>query len=168
MQVRQSSLTGDRPLCPHDRDHRVHAHSSYSRRTKPDGDETVSIKRWICVVCGGTISVLPDEMLPYRAVDTSTMMKWFDAILAGRSPPPSSEKERGCLERALQAFNQHIPELKRALGQIVHAITPSAAQLWTQLRRGRNLVAILRFLAVDFKTSLLRHYDCLHPWPVRD
>ncbi len=167
MQVRQSSLVGDRPLCPHDRDHRVHSHGCYWRYAGADGQELVRIPRWFCVVCAGTISVLPDEMLPYCAVDADTVMKWFDAILAGRSPPPVTEKERGCLERSLQAFTQHIPSLTQALGQIIRIITPSAAQLWTLLRRGRNLGEILRFLAADFKTSLMRDYCCLYPWPVR-
>jgi hypothetical protein len=167
MQIRQSSLVGNRPLCPRDRNHRVHSHGCYCRYAKADGQERVRIGRWVCVVCGGTISVLPDEMLPYRAVEADTVMKWFDAILAGRSPPPVTEKQRGCLARALGAFNQHIPSLTLALGQIVRAITPSAAQLWTLLRQGRNLGGILCFLAEDFKTSLTGHYGCLHPWPVR-
>lgn len=154
-------------MCPLDREHRVHSHGCYCRYARADGEERVRIGRWVCVVCGGTISVLPDEMLPYRAVDTTLLMRWFDDILAGRSPPLATERERGCLERSLQAFTQHIPSLTRALGQIVRTITPSAAQLWTLLRRGRNLVGILRFLAADFKTSLMRDYRCLHPWPVR-
>jgi len=167
MQVRQSSLVGDRPFCPQAREHRVHSHGCYCRYAEADGQSLVRISRWVCVVCGGTISVLPDEMLPYRAVDAGTVMKWFDAILAGRSPPPVTEKERGCLERSLQAFTQHIPALTQALGQIIRIITPSAVQLWTQLRRGRNLGDILRFLADDFKTSLMRDYRCLHLWSMR-
>jgi len=167
MQIRQSSVRGERPLCPHDRNHRIHSNGCYCRYAKADGDEKVRIPRWFCVVCGGTISVLPDEMLPYRAVGADTVMRWFDAILAGRSPPPVTEKERGCLERSLEAFTQNIPALKSTLGQIVTTITTSAAQLWTQLRRGRNLVGILRFLADEFKTSLLRDYYCLRPWPMR-
>jgi hypothetical protein len=167
MQVRQSSVRGSRPWCPADRTHRVHAHGSYHRYAKADGPQTIRIERWLCSVCGGTISVIPDNRLPYRAVDADLAMRWFDHLLHGRAPPPpATEKERGCLERALQAFIQHIPELTRALGQIVRAITPSAAQLWTLLRRGRNLVDILRFLADDFKTSLAGDYACLRQWPV--
>jgi len=170
MQVRQSSIRGDRPWCPAGRDHSVHAHGCYHRYAKTDGLETIRIGRWLCTVCGGTISVLPDDRLPYRPVTVGMVCRYIDYMLCGLSPPEPqvlTVKEGGCLARALQAFNQHIPRLTQALGQILTTITTSAAQLWTQLRRGRNLGAILRFLADEFKTSLLRDYDCLSAWPVR-
>jgi len=152
-------------LCPFDGDHQIHYHGSYTRYAKADSDEVIQIPRWLCTVCIGTISVLPDDRLPYRAVNTTLVMAFFDAVLAGLSPPCSSEKERGCLARALRAFSQNILELKQALGQIISVITTSAAQLWTLLRRGRNLDSILQYLSKDFKTSLTYPYLCLRCWP---
>jgi hypothetical protein len=167
MQVRQSSVRGDRPWCPAGRTHRVHAHGSYHRYAKADGPETIRIERWLCSVCGGTISVIPDNRLPYRAVDADLTVRWFDHLLHGRAPPEKmTEKEGGCLKRTFTRFTQHIPRLTRALGQILTTFTTTAAQLWTQLRQGRNPGEILRFLADDFKTSLAGDYACLRQWPV--
>ena len=118
----------------------------------------------MCTVCGGTISVLPDEMLPYRFVGTELLEGWLDAVYHGRDPPSSREVERGCLERAQRRFLQHIPSLTASLGQMVETINPTVQQLWTQLRKLGRLAEILRFLAEKFKTSLLGHYRCLQPW----
>ena len=122
--------------------------------------------RWLCTVCGGTISVLPDEMLPYRSVGVGLLEGWFDALHHGRDPPAVTEVERGCLDRACSRFLQRIPSLTTILGQMVEAIRPTAQALWTQLRKFRRLVDILRLLAEKFKTSLLNDYRCLRPWSV--
>jgi len=116
------------------------------------------VTRWLCIVCGGTISVLPDEMLPYRPVVVELLEAWFDSLHHGRDPPQVTEVERGCLERACSRFLQRIPSLTTILGQMVEAIRPTAQALWTQLRKFRRLVDILRLLAEKFKTSLLGDY----------
>jgi hypothetical protein len=118
------------------------------------------------VVCGGTISVLLDAMVPYRPVGTDLIEKWFDAAFRSRAPPKVTENERGCLERAITRFFQHIPALTEVLGQMIEVIGPTAAQLWIALRKLGKLPEILRLLAEDFKTSLLGDYRCLQPWVV--
>ena len=168
MQVRQSSVRGDRPECPIERGHRVHSHGSYKRHRKADGAEKEKIPRWLCVVCGGTISVLLDTMVPYRPVGTDLIEEWFDAAFRSRAPPKVTENERGCLERAVARFSQRIPSLTEVLGQMIEPLSPMAAQLWIALRKVGKLPEILRLLAEDFKTSLLGDYRCLQPWVVTD
>lgn len=164
MQVRQSRVGGDRPACPVDPTHRVHSHGDYTRQAKADGQEREQVPRWLCTAGCGTISVLPDTMLPYRSVGTALVMSWFDAAFMGRAPPQVTENERGCLKRAHKRFLQHIPSLTEVLGQMIQDVSPTVTQLWVQLRKLGELGDILRFLAEKFKTSLLGDYRCLHPW----
>ena len=166
MQVRQSSVRGDRPECPVDPTHRVHSNGSYKRYAKADGAEKEKIARWVCTAGCGTISVLPDAMLPYRPVAAGLVTKWFDAIFMGRAPPVVTENEKGCMKRALTRFLQRIPSLTEVLGQITKELSPTGTQLWAQLRKLGKLRDILRFLAESFKTSLLGNYRCLQPLTV--
>lgn len=163
MQVRQSSVRGNRPQCPIDPTHRLHSHGNYKRYANTDGDEKEKVPRWLCVVCGGTISVLPDTMVPYRPVGTDLIEQWFDGSFMGRAPPKVTENEKGCLKRAVTRFLQRIPSLAEVLGQMIEITSPTPAQLWAQLRKLGKLKKILRFLAEDFKTSLLGNYRCLQP-----
>lgn len=164
MQVRQSSIRGDRPECPVDASHRVHGHARYERYSKVDGDEKESIPRWRCTSGCGTISVLPDGRLPYRPIGVDLLEGWLDALFdGGRGPPPVTEKEKGCLDRAVTRFHQRIPDLTVVLGQMIGVISPTASQLWMSIRKLGKLREILRLLAEDFKTSLLWTYRCLRP-----
>jgi len=117
-------------------------------------------------VCGGTISVLPDKLLPYRPVGTDLLERWLDTEFMGRGPPVVTESERGCLKRALTRFLQRIPSLTEVLGQMINDLSPTATQLWVRLRKLGKLTVILRFLAEDIKASLLGDYRCLQPWAV--
>lgn len=164
MQVRQSSILGDRPACPLDPRHRVHAHGSYKRYAKVDGTQKESLSRWRCTSGCGTISVLADTRLPYRAIGVDLFERWFDSLfIEGRGPPMVTEKEKGCMDRAVTRFIQRIPSLTVVLGQMIGVISPTASQLWIGIRKLGKLREILRLLAEDFKTSFLGDYRCLRP-----
>jgi hypothetical protein len=144
----------------------VHSHGQYTRYCKADGIEKEPVPRWLCTVCAGTISVLPDTRLPYRPIGVGLIEAEIDARYRGRAPPTATEKEKGCLERAMTRFLQRIPSLTAVLGQMLQIINPTATQLWIGLRKLGKLEEILRLLAEDFKTSLLGDYRCLQPWAV--
>ena len=164
MQIRKSSIKGDRPLCAVDARHKVHYHCWYDRYADCDTKSLkVIILRFLCVRCHRTISVLPDELLPYRAVPMKLVEKHFDAQANGTPEPPATENEKGCLKRAWARFRQRVAPLSATLGQMIQAVKPTAAQLWNQLRRQGNLAAILLKLAQPFNTSLLHDYLCLRP-----
>lgn len=166
MQIRQSSLIGDRPSCPVDKQHKIHRHDSYERYGDLN-DKTplvVVILRFLCVRCGRTISVLPDDLMPYRAVPVPQVEKHFDALAQATPPPTATQKEKGCLKRAWARFTGRVEALLAVLGQMIEGVKPSAPSLWSQLRRWGNLSAILLQLAAPFKTSLLHDYLCLKPW----
>jgi hypothetical protein len=169
MQIRASSLTGDRPTCRLNPDHKVHRHGTYSRY--PDchaqqEDQKEDVERFLCLPCGRTLSVLPDHFLPYRAVSVSLVQQHFDAQAnpGQAKEPPATQKEKGCLKRAWARFKQRVAPLSATLGQMIRPVKPTAAQLWNQLRRQGNLAVILRQLAHPFNTSLLHDYQCLQPW----
>ena len=166
MQIRASTLTGDRPRCPLNPNHKVHAHGSYERYANCNDQEKEDIPVFLCVPCGRTISVLPDHFLPYRAVGVLLLEKHLDAQAnPGKTPEPvATEKERGCLKRAWARFKQRVAPLSATLGQMIRPVKPTAAQLWNQLRRKRNLATILLKLARPFNTSLLHDYLCVRPW----
>jgi hypothetical protein len=168
MQLRQSELTTpDRPFCSVDRKHAVHRHGCYERyQTMRDTTKAV-IVRFLCYVCRRTLSVLPNVLLPYRAVSVAQVEEAFDARARGRPPPPVTEIEKGCLNRAWTRFTARVPALGRVLGQIIRLNRPTAATLWLELRRQSNLEQILAGLSRHFHTSLLGDYICLQPWPDR-
>src|SRR5205814_1685110 len=100
MRKRQSSFKGDRPLCPFDPNHTVHRHGSYERWANCDDGLLQIILRFLCTFCLHTISVLPDDVLPYRAVSVPLLEKDLDARVNGTPPPPATVNEKGCLKRA--------------------------------------------------------------------
>jgi hypothetical protein len=166
MQIRQSRLIGDRPLCSVDPNHKIHRHGDYKRNGDCNEKKplVVIILRYLCVRCQRTLSVLLDGLLPYRAVPVPLVEKHFDALTQSTPPPAATEKEKGCLKRAWARFTGRVDALFTVLGQMITAVKPSAITLWKQLRQRGNLSAMLLQLAEPFKTSLLGDYRCLKPW----
>lgn len=166
MQIRASSLRGDRPVCPLYPKHKIDRHGSYERFANCHDQAKENVLRFLCRHCGRTISVLPDHFLPYRPVPVALLEVHFDAQANPDqlSPPPATETEKGCLKRAWARFKERVGPLQAKLGQMISSVKPSPAQLWNQLRRKSNLSEILLLLAKPFNTSLLGDYLCLLPW----
>ena len=152
MQVKESSFRGDRPECPRDGRHRVHRHGFYEHYKNCDSAGKERVRRFLCVLCGITISVTSDNRLPYRSVSLETVTGWFDRkYRAGADPPSVSEKEQDCVKRALRCFESHSPALRTALGQIVTKLGADAGSLWRTLSRLSKTGSILRFLQAKLK-----------------
>lgn len=177
MQLRRSSVKGDRPVCPVEGKHPVHRHGSYPRHKEPTGEEKEDVERFLCVPCGRTMSVLDDERLPYRTVLLTRLERWMDWQFNGEPLPTAvGERERGCLQRAVTCFVRNSPSLIEALGQIVKHVRADAGSLWRTLRRLGDLRKTLRELQTKIKRpasgqkprgfSLLGAYVCLAPWPM--
>ena len=166
MQIRKSHLLGDRPACSVDPKHKIHCHGSYNRNGDCNDKNplVVIILRFLCVRCRRTLSVLRDDLLPYRAVPGPLVEKHFTALAQGTPPPAATQKEKGCLKRAWARFTGRVAALLAVLGQMIAAVKPSASTLWKELRQWGNLPRILLQLAEPFKTSLLGDYLCLKPW----
>ena len=141
---------------------KVHRNGGYYRNRRAEGDERLWVEQFVCVVCGQTFTVLPDDMLPYRPIEVGKAEAWLDAEygISGHHPTVT-EKEKGCLNRLVCNYAAHTPSLIQKLGQMVFAIRSSAGQLWKQLRRSDGLSDILRMLFEKFKISLAGDYRCL-------
>jgi len=170
MQIRASLLIDDWPRCPVDVNHCVHRHGKYHRHGDcVEKEKSIKVPRFRCTRCGHTISVLPDEMLPYRPVKAEVVEGHFDRQ-AGDQPEEPEEKAKigeaqsGCLKRAWHRFTRRLNALTSVLGQMMQIRTSDAKLIWIQLRRLGNLKEILRVLWRKFKTSLLGDYQCLKPW----
>lgn len=141
---------------------------SYQRYRKPTGREKFPIQRYLCPVCGKTVSVLPANRLTYRPLEVKRLEGHFDAqakVSSGLDPPPESV-EAGCLQRAWTRVLTRVKRLVNAFGQILPAGLSTGAQLWKELRRGvGSAEQMLRFLAQTCHGSLLGDYACLRAQP---
>src|SRR5438876_8416219 len=154
MQLREGSFQGSRPTCPRHPDQRVHRHGFYERYEDCDSHRRSPIERFICPRCGRTLSVLPKNRRPYVAVNTTILESDFDARASGTDPPPSSEKERGCLRRAFERFAGQVAPFCALLGQMIRAIKPSVSECWRELRQldraSHLLTNILKLFALTW------------------
>ena len=184
MQIHEEHLCGaSRPCAPSDcarcnGAQKLHAHGSYLRNADCTGEEKVVSLRFLCPRCGATFGVIPRGMLPYRCLPVERLEAWMDdghcvaapAAGGGARPPPASEVERGCLERAQENLLQRIPFLSGLLGQRLPLLACGDIRgFWRALRSLGRLAEILVHLAGNFKTSLLRDYLSLLPhWQRRE
>ncbi len=122
------------------------------------------MQRYRCPGCGLTISVLPVNRLPYRAVEAERLQSYLDAqagIGTGPDPPPR-QLEAGGLRRAWTRFQTRVSKLKEAFGLLIESVISGPEHLWQQMRQAKNsLAAILGFLAQARNLSLLGDYRCL-------
>ena len=108
--------------------------------------------------------MLSDDRLPYIPISVPKVQEDFDARALGDTPPATTEKERGCLNRAWERFTRRMAALAVVLGQMVQLAFVEPKPNWLQLRRWGSLQDILRLLSRPFNTSLLHDYLCLLPW----
>ena len=163
MQLREESFVGSRPACPKDPEQRVYRHGCYERYVDCNSQRRLRVERFLCPRCGRTLSVLPKSRLPYIALSTAMVEADFDARASGTDPPTASEKERGCLRRALDRLAGRVAPLCALLGQMIRPIKPSVCECWKALRELDNLEGIVLLLGQKFNTSLLADYRCLRP-----
>ena len=124
--------------------------------------------RFLCAICGHTVSVLPATRLTYRPLEVERLQGFFDtqAGISSGLDPPLGLVEAGCLQRAWNRLLTRVDMLKDYFGQLLPSELRTAPQLWQALRRGvGSAEQILRFLARGCKRSLLGDYACLRPAP---
>ena len=133
VQIHEEALAGkSRPCAPEDcancaGKQKLHKNQTYQRNANPTGEDTVTVHCFRCPLCGQTISVIPAGMLPYRSLSVARLEDGLDARHGvprpvageGARPPPASEVERGCVERAEKNLLGRIPFLRGCLGQML-------------------------------------------------
>ena len=178
MQIHEEALAGkERPCAPEDcarcaGKQKLHKHQTYQRNAKSMGEETAAVHCYRCPRCPLYVSVIPAGMLPYRSLRVERIEEHLDACHGvarpvageGARPPPASEVERGCLERAEKKLLGRIPFLCGCLGQMLPVLDyKDLGGFWRALRMIGRLGEILLHLAAKFKTSLLACYRSLKP-----
>jgi hypothetical protein len=178
VQIHAEALAGrSRPCAPEDcarcaGKHKLHKHDTYQRLANTTGNDTVTVQRYRCPRCGATFSVIPAGMLPYRSLPVARLEEHLDTSHGvprpvageGARPPPASEVERGCLERAARRLRGRIPFLRGCLGQMLPVLDNNdPGGFWRALRVIGRLGDILLHLAAKFNTSLLACYRSFKP-----
>jgi len=142
----------------------MHRHGCYQRYEKTTGCEKFPVQRFLCPLCGRTVSVLPANRLTYRPLEVERLQGAFDAqarVSSGLDPPPEPV-EAGCLQRAWTRFLTRVESLSNVFGQMLPTGPHTGPQLWKELRRGvGSAEQMLGFLARSCKCSLLGDYACL-------
>ena len=125
-----------------------------------------SVQRYICPRCRRTWSVIPQGMMPYRSIEVERFEELADSQLGSNGgdarPPPATEKEEGCIRRAMKKLSERISLLCGLLGQQMPVpVGMDIGSFWRALRKLGSTGEILLRLARDFKTLLLRCYRSL-------
>ena len=182
MQIHEEALAGkSRPCAPEDcarctGKQKLHKHKTYQRNADTSGQGAETVHCFRCPRCPVYISIIPRGMLPYRSLRVERLEKRLDTIHGvarpvageGARPPPASEVERGCVERAEKKLLWRIPFLRGCLGQMMPVLDDKdPGGFWRALRMIGRLGEILLLLAAKFKTSLLACYRSLKPRWVR-
>jgi len=79
----------------------MHRHGNYQRYKKPRGAEKFPVQRYLCPLCGHTVSVLPAYRLPYRPLEVERLQGGFDAqaeVGTGLDPRLSRSRPAACSE----------------------------------------------------------------------
>lgn len=174
MQVFQSSLgQADRPCAPADCPRcggqcKLHGHGSYQRHADAQGQQTITVRRFLCPRCRHTWSIIPPDRFPYRSIPVPRFERLADHITGlagdGARPPPATRVEAGCVRRGLKKLSVRIPLICNLLGQLIPV--PRGKDIgwfWRALRQLGPTTATLESLALNFKTSLLACYRSLKP-----
>jgi hypothetical protein len=176
MQIRRAFFPANstQPLCPFDHVKApcLQKHGHYKRYSQPDGDEKTLIPRFLCKFTGKTISILPDQFLPYRAVNLPVVEAHFDQLADSTEAVDSTQDiapapcqiEQGCLIRAWKRFSsaERVASLTGFFGQRLPRLDSPEA-LWKAIRQtAGDLSQILLELATQGK-SLLGDSRCLKP-----
>ena len=178
MQIHEEALAGkSRPCAPADcarcaGKQKLHKHQTYERLDDTSGQGTETVHCFRCPPCRLYVSIIPRGMFPYRNLRVERLEDRLDARHGvarpvageGARPPPASEVERGCVERAERKLLGRIPFLRGCLGQMLPVLdNDDLGGFWRALRMIGRLGEILLHLAAKFKTSLLACYRSLQP-----
>jgi hypothetical protein len=101
------------------------------------------VRRFLCRVCGVSVSCLPSFAQPYRPVNTSTVEAGFN----GQGQKPEVRRWALLIETYWQRFQEHLPRLVRQVGNAFGPVPlqPTARGFWRQLlEQGGDLASVTR------------------------
>jgi glutaredoxin len=154
------------PDCPHcHAQKRLWAHGYYTRylsRLLASSTLRISVRRFQCRQCSGTVSILPSFVQPYLLVQNATVEGYFK----GAPYPIAVKWWASQLRRYWKRFLKWIPELDGVLGGTLGRSPPyDTGGEWRSViaaRYGNVDVCTLRIVLL-YKITLFGRYRCHQP-----
>lgn len=144
--------------CPHCSGSRVlHALGYYGRYLSGIVGK-ITIRRFRCRYCRGTVSMLPSFIQPYRFLQNHL----FDMFMDGRRQSDTARWQE-LLQRYSRQFRREIPELAEAIGMTSRRLPEShdPERWWRFLRLQYGGAAMItRSLVAAFQRTMFGKYDC--------
>jgi len=160
---RKVARPADCPICG--KSGPMRAHGYYSRSVSGPGRMKlllIWIRRFLCLACRLTTSMLPDFAQPYRLVATDTVDQYFSDARDGAEVNAWSEH----LSRYHRRLEYRIPETREALAITyqLDALPVVARDLWCEVCRhfGGARTFTARF-AGEVGMTVFGIYDCHRP-----
>jgi hypothetical protein len=121
------------------------------------------VARFLCSVCGLTVSVLPAFVLPYRSRLIEHVNQYFEATDEARREWSGADT----LRHYWRQWCGHAPALRQRGWPAVQPLAREPRKYWRQLRRAAGSMARAQVQLVSrYGLSLLRRYAC-HRAPAR-
>jgi hypothetical protein len=126
----------------------------------------ILVRRFLCRLCGVSVSCLPAFAQPYRLVNTPTIAAGFN----GQDALPEVQRWSQLIGVYWRRFQIHLPVLLRQVGNAFGRVPlqPTAAGFWRQLlRQCGDLASATRQLIHQFHTCLFGRYRCHQRRPLQ-
>jgi len=131
-----------------------HRHTTYERYF---GAERREVARFLCVLCGLTVSVLPAFVLPYRSRLVEAVDRYFMAEHADRVEMSDAD----LLRRYWLLWVAHMASVQCDTGWPPVRLAREPRAYWRQMREAAgSMVKAQCYLLEHYGVSLLRRYAC--------
>lgn len=151
------------PICPQCGKGRLHRHGTYGRGITGLVGQLLSllVARFICGVCGHTVSYLPSFALSYRLVQVAT----FEAFLDGMIDRVDVQRWQSVLADYRRRMMRFAVVLVRTVGCGFGRAPPAeGGAVWSWLKGAcGGIESATRLLVATFKLTLFRRYQCHQP-----
>jgi hypothetical protein len=148
-------------VCERCKKERFHRHGTYWRYIEK---KHVRVARFLCAVCGLTVSMLPMFVLPYR----NQLVEAVDRYFRAENEVRIEMRDGDVLRRYWRQWVGHVGSLQRDTAwPPERPLAREPRGYWQQMGRAAgNMQAAQRHLTGCFGASLLRRYAC-HKKPER-
>lgn len=131
-----------------------HRNGTYERYFK---SVRVRVARFRCKYCGGSVSILPDFLLPYRNLPLIEVDAYFRASIEQRRERSGAD----LLRRYWRRWVEHCGRLQRCRGSVPGGLERDPLGFWRQLGGSVGALAREHGRLIDrYGLSLLGRYRC--------
>jgi hypothetical protein len=150
-------------ICPRCGEGRLHGHGTYGRGITGMVGQLIGllVARFICLVCGHTVSYLPNFAFAYRIVQVAT----FEAFLDWQIDRVDVQRWQTVLADYRRRMTRFAVVLVRTVGCGFGRAPPAdGGAVWPWLKGAcGGLESATRLLVAQFRITLFRRYQCHQP-----